>query len=83
MLPMPARSIAASLRGFYLRSWRYGEETEQLAEKALQRERWTTDQWRAWQEEQLGRLLHRAATRVPYYRAYWEGRRNGRDRGSW
>lgn len=29
-LPNPMRSIAASLRGLYLRNWRYGPETEQL-----------------------------------------------------
>ena len=27
-LPVPARSVAATLRGLYLRSWRYGAETE-------------------------------------------------------
>jgi len=27
-LPAPTHSIAASLRGLYLRSWRYGPESE-------------------------------------------------------
>ena len=31
-LPAPARSVAASMRGYYLRSWRYGLETERLVD---------------------------------------------------
>ena len=34
-LPAPLRSVAASLRGFYLRSWRYGTETDRLIEERL------------------------------------------------
>ena len=40
-LPPPMRSLAASLRGLYLRSWRYGPETERLVEEALGRESWS------------------------------------------
>ena len=73
-LPGPARSLAAGLRGLYLRSWRYGPETEKLVEEALERESWGRERWRAWQEEQLARVLERAATRVPYYREWWRSR---------
>lgn len=82
-LPMPLRSIAASLRGFYLRSWRYGPETERLVEEAIGRESWSLTQWKAWQEEHLVSVLNRAATRVPYYREQWAARRRGGDRASW
>ncbi len=82
-LPSPLRSITASLRGFYLRSWRYGPETERLAEEAIGRESWSLTQWKAWQEERLAYLLNRAATRVPYYREQWAARRRGGDRASW
>jgi len=77
------RSIAASLRGFYLRSWRYGPETEWLVAEALERERWSPERCKVWQEERLAYVLHRAATRVPYYREQWAARRRQGDRASW
>ncbi len=82
-LPVSLRSIAASVRGLYLRSWRYGPETERLAEEAIGREGWSPDQWHAWQEERLAYVLHRAATQVPYYRKQWAERRRLGDRASW
>ena len=81
-LPMPLRSFAAGARGWYLRSWRYGPETEQLIAEAAERERWSPEQWQSFEEERLARVLHRAATRVPYYRAKWEERRRAGDRRS-
>jgi len=48
-LPAPARSIAASLRGLYLSTWRYGRDAEQLVAAAFERERWSANQWKAWQ----------------------------------
>lgn len=82
-LPTPLRSLAASVRGYYLRSWRYGSETERLAEEAISRENWSQDQWRVWREERLAYVLHRAATRVPYYREQWALRRRNGDTTSW
>src|ERR1051325_6919246 len=82
-LPVPLRSVAASLRGLYLGYWRYGSETERLVEEDLDRERWMSDQWKAWHEERLAYVLHRAATRVPYYREQWAARRRRGDRASW
>jgi len=82
-LPGPARSIAASLRGLYLRSWRYGPETERLVEEAREREHWSAEAWRSWQETRLAHVLERAATRVPYYRDHWAERRRKGDRASW
>lgn len=75
--------MAASLRGLYLRSWRYGPETEQLVAEALEREYWSLDRWQSWQTERLAQMLHRAATRVPYYRSLWEHRRRQGDRAAW
>jgi phenylacetate-CoA ligase len=82
-LPAPLRSLAASLRGFQLRSWRYGRDTDRLVEEALDRDNWSPEQWRSWREERLAYVLHRAATRVPYYRAHWAVRRRHGDRASW
>jgi len=82
-LPASVRSVAATLRGLYLRWWRYGPGSERLVEEALERERWSAERWRVWQEERLAYVLHRAATRVPYYREQWQARRRGGDRVSW
>ncbi len=71
------------MRGLYLRSWRYGPETDRLVEEALERERWTPKQWKTWQEERLAFVLYRAATQVPYYRAKWSARRRRGDKASW
>ncbi len=81
--PGMLRSLAASLRGYYLRSWRYGPETERLVEEAINRDSWRPDQWRVWQEERLAYVLHRAATLVPYYREQWATRRRHGDKASW
>lgn len=83
ILPSPARSVAVSMRGYQLRSWRYGPETDRLVAEALERETWSAERWKAWQEERLAYVLHRAATRVPYYREQWSARRRRGDRASW
>ncbi len=82
-LPAPARDAVSSIRGLVLRSWRYGRETDVLVEQALERDGWPEAAWTAYREERLAGLLHRAATRVPFYRAHWEERRRKGDRSSW
>jgi phenylacetate-CoA ligase len=82
-LPYPMRVAAASARGYYLRSWRYGKETEGLIAEARKRECWSAAQWKAWQEERLSYVLHRAATQVPFYRRYWSDRKRNGDKPSW
>jgi phenylacetate-CoA ligase len=82
-LPPRARSTVATLRGWYLKRWRFGAETRQLMEEAQERDGWTTAQWKMWREERLAYILHRAATRVPYYRQYWEMQRRAGNRASW
>ena len=82
-LPKGARSIVATGRGAYLSLWRYDGRTEKLVEEALERESWSAEQWKNWQEERLAFVLYRSATQVPYYRAIWEKRRRSGDRASW
>lgn len=82
-MPPFMRNWVASLRGYQLRSWRYGPETEQLVEEALERDRWSTEQWKTYQENRLQYVLHRAATQVPYYRQQWSERRRKGDQSSW
>jgi phenylacetate-CoA ligase len=82
-LPASLRTVPASLRGYYLARWRYGPDTERLVAEALERESWGSSQWKAWQEDRLALVLHRAATQVPYYREHWANRRRHGDRASW
>jgi len=82
-LPPSLRTAVATLRGGYLRAWRYGPSADRLCDEALDRDRWTSARWRAWQEERLAVVLHRAATRVPFYRDQWAARRRRGDRASW
>ncbi len=82
-LPYMARCAAAGLFGMYLNRWRYDYKTDRLVQDALEREHWTADQWKTWQEERLAEILHRAVTQVPYYREQWAERRRRGDRCSW
>ena len=70
-----------------LNGWRYahgdGPETERLREEAIDREHWSAEKWTEWQNTQLAALLHRAATRVPYYRDLWNARKRQGDNRSW
>jgi phenylacetate-CoA ligase len=81
-LPAPLRSVAATVRGYRLRWWRYGPDSDRLVAEALERDRWPAERIRAWQEERLAALLQRAATRVPYYREHWAERRRRGDNAS-
>ena len=81
--PAWARSAAATLHGARLRRQRYGPETDRLVEEAMEREYWSPQKWREWQQERLARILHRAATRVPFYRDAWAQRRSRGDYTSW
>jgi phenylacetate-CoA ligase len=82
-MPTPLRTALAGAYGLRLRTWRYGPETEALVEAALERDHWTPDQWQDWRDRRLAELLHRAATRVPYYARAWAERRRRGDRASW
>lgn len=81
-LPGPLRSGAVASRGYYLRFWRYGRQTDALVAAALERDGWSPAQWEAWRAERLSRTLHRAATAVPFYRELWRRRRLAGDRAS-
>src|ERR1041385_6666581 len=82
-MPAWSRSFAASLRGYYLNSWRYDKNTERLVEEALERDFWSESEWRKWRENRLSFVLNRAATKVPFYRERWAQRRQRGDNSSW
>lgn len=81
-LPPFAQSVVATARGLYLRWWRYGPDSDRLVAAVREREQWTPEQWSTWRAERLSYVLHRAATRVPYYRDAWAARRRHGDRAS-
>jgi phenylacetate-CoA ligase len=70
-LPSRIRDVVASARGYQLRRLRFGPETELLAHEAIERETWGVEKWKEWKNERLCRILHRAATMVPFYRELW------------
>jgi phenylacetate-CoA ligase len=82
-LPPWARNVAASLRGYYLNSWRYDTNTEKLVEEILERDYWDKKDWKKWQDERLAFILNRAATQVPFYKNQWTKRRKNGDKASW
>ncbi|MFP3867805.1 MAG: phenylacetate--CoA ligase family protein [Desulfobacteraceae bacterium] len=82
-LPYSLKVAAATAWGYYLRWWRYGPETEHLVAEALERETWSAEKWKSWQEDRLAYILHRAVTKVPYYRQLWAQRRQHGDSSSW
>lgn len=82
VLPPALQSFAASARGYNLRGWRYGPETEQLVNEALERESWSAIKWKEWQDERLAEMLEWSGRTVPYYRSIWDRRRRNGDRRS-
>lgn len=82
-LPYPLKVMAASIWGYYMHWWRYGQETEKMVAETLERETWTANKWKTWQEERLAFILHRAANMVPHYQDQWQNRRKKGDRSSW
>ena len=82
-LPYPLKSLVASLHGFRLRAQRFGGRFERRINEALSREHWSWDEWQSWQQTRLDEMLELAVKQVPYYRKYWEKRRQRGDRASW
>lgn len=84
-LPYSLKVVAASFRGYQLNRWRYGDpnEFEERVQEVLERDSWKPDVWSNWSQGILVRLLHKAATEVPYYSSYWSDRRRHGDRRSW
>lgn len=83
LLPPSMRSVAATCRGWYLNRLRHGAERAALRAEVHERDGWDAAQWDRWRAERLTYILHRAATRVPYYREHWASRRRLGDRASW
>jgi phenylacetate-CoA ligase len=81
-LPPFARSWAASLHGYSLRTSRYSHATARLVEEAMDRDSWSSEKWHKWLEERKLQVLRRAALDVPFYRRYWDERKRRGDKAS-
>lgn len=70
-LPVPLQHGAVSTYGAYWHWLRFGPGYKEAVHGYRRRERWTTEQWRHWQEDRLREVLTAAAARVPHYREIW------------
>lgn len=70
-LPVWAQHAAVSAFGLYWHRLRFGGAYPQLVEGYRERDRWSVERWRQWEQSQLQELLGRAARHVPYYRETW------------
>jgi phenylacetate-CoA ligase len=80
--PTFARNWMASAHGYLAQRRRYGEDTEQLVQAALQRESWDADQWNRWRNERLEQVLTAAVKFSPHYRDQWADR-GAAERTTW
>jgi phenylacetate-CoA ligase len=68
-LAFPAvRNIAATLNGIQLNRLRYGEHYGKTIDDILNRQRWSSDQFTAYQNNRLRKVIATAVCHSPYYR---------------
>jgi phenylacetate-CoA ligase len=65
-------NIAASLYGYYHTRIKYGSSWEKMVPVIQQRDNWSLDRWKDYQNDRLMFLLNRAVTKIPYYRRLHE-----------
>ncbi|HVQ37076.1 MAG TPA: hypothetical protein VMS31_06070 [Pyrinomonadaceae bacterium] len=70
-LPIWAQHRAVSAYGLYWHRLRFGPGYRTYLREFKQRERFTTEEWEAWQQDRLVTLLRAAANQVDYYRQSW------------
>lgn len=70
-LPIWLQHVAVTAYGVFWKQLRFGPGYPQFVQQYQEREKFTKDQWHAWQAEQLKNLLPTYANNVPYYRDHW------------
>lgn len=70
-LPVWAQHWAATGYGVYWKWLRFGPGFNACLDGFLRRDRFSADEWQAWEREHLPRYLAAAAEHVPYYRQTW------------
>jgi phenylacetate-CoA ligase len=74
-LPVRLQNLACTAQGFSQRRLRYGGEFRRLLDWLEESEWWPAEELRAYQEEQLRRLVAHAYATTPYYRRVFDERR--------
>lgn len=77
--PYSLRVALASGRGAVLRARRYGRDTGRLTAEAIEREHWSKEQWRSWQDHRLQALIDAARVHAPAYQSLPLARERGID----
>ena len=72
--PYSVKCAFASVYGFYLDHIRYDKSFRKRIDQYLERETWTENQLKSWQQDILQRTLFYARKYVPYYKSYWRGK---------
>jgi phenylacetate-CoA ligase len=80
-LPHWLKEFAAGLYARKLQSYRKDDSSNERIQQAAEREQWSFEEWNAYQQAELEKVLYRAAHHVPYYRQYWQQR--GYEKGEW
>jgi phenylacetate-CoA ligase len=62
------RNIAATVKGIQLNRLRYGEHYRKTVDDILNRRGWSSDQFNAYQNNRLRKIIATAVCHVPYYR---------------
>ena len=70
-LPVWAQHGAVTTYGLYWYWLRFGPGYHHYLKDYTDREGFSSEEWRAWQQRRLRGLLHSAATSVPYYQRMW------------
>jgi phenylacetate-CoA ligase len=70
-LPVWAQHRAVSAYGVYWHWLRFGPGYQSYVQDFKQRERFSAEQWTAWQSERVRTLLGLAATQVDFYKRTW------------
>src|SRR5688572_16718457 len=80
--PYFIKSLMANVYGRQRHAWRYNEKTQELVDQAAERDSWSDEQWKKYTDNRIEFILNRAATKVPYYKEYWQARRKAGDNSS-
>ncbi len=71
--PIWAQHLLVTSYGLAWNRLRFGGDFERIAAGYLQRESFSSEQWQAYVETELRRVLTLAFDRVPFYRRHWQG----------
>lgn len=70
-LPVWAQHGAVSAYGLYWHRLRFGPGYERYVKEYAERDSFSLEEWRAWQDKRVRELLEAAATQTPFYLREW------------